>query len=357
MIHRREFIKNVAAAGMLSSIPNILFSQKDSKVSLEKPSDKMIWSYFIHLGYNFWEDDILDEYRDENFPLKTCMDARLWAHSNRPNLTFDDSLWNTLLKEITNSGINMVVIDLGDGVKYDSHPEIAVRNAWTTTRLYDELTKMRKMGLEPIPKLNFSTSHDIWLSPYDRMISTLKYYDVCRDLIAEISDLFDKPRFFHLGMDEEHEHNQRFQKYVCVRKDNLYWGDFYFFLGEVEKNGSRVWIFSDYLWHHPEVFYKKMPKSVLQSNFYYQNDFKPDDHSKYFIELDKHGFDQIPCGSIHNPDPDNFGPLVDYCKDVIDSSRLYGFIMIPWKPTLMPCLDVHMEAINQVGTAIKKFKK
>ena len=31
--------------------------------------------------------------------------------------------------------MNMVVIDLGDGVKYESHPEIAVKGAWSTTEL------------------------------------------------------------------------------------------------------------------------------------------------------------------------------------------------------------------------------
>ena len=357
MTPRREFIKKIAAAGMLGSMPNILFSQKNNLFSKENPSDDKIWSYFLFLSYNFWQDVIPEEYRDENYQIKDCADARQWAHPYRPDLTCDDTLWDTLLKEISNAGMNMVVIDLGDGVRYESHPEIAVRNAWTTARLREELSKMRKMGLEPIPSLNFSTSHDIWLSPYDRMVSTPQYYDVCRDLIAEVSDLFDKPRFFHLGMDEEHSKNQRFQQYVSIRRDELYWGDFYFLIGEVEKNGSRAWIFSDYVWHHPEVFYKKMPRSVIQSNFYYQNKFKPDDLSRYFDELDKYGYDQIPVGSIYNPVPDNFGPLVDYCKGVIDPGRLYGFLMAPWKPTLTPCYDIHMEAINQVASAVRGFDK
>jgi hypothetical protein len=58
------------------------------------------------------------------------------------------------------NGMNMVVIDLGDAIKYESHPEIAVNNAWSTTRLRKELEKFRKMGLEPIPKLNFAAGHD-----------------------------------------------------------------------------------------------------------------------------------------------------------------------------------------------------
>lgn len=75
-------------------------------------------------------------------------------------------LWNELQQKMLGVGVNMVVIDLGDGVKYESHPEIAVRGAWSVKQLRQELAKLRKMGIEPIPKLNFSATHDIWLGPY-----------------------------------------------------------------------------------------------------------------------------------------------------------------------------------------------
>ena len=97
---------------------------------------------------------------------------------------------------MSQQGMNMVLVDLGDGVKYESHPEIAVNNAWSTARLKQELAKLREMGLEPIPKLNFAAGHDVWLGKYSRMVSTDIYYGVCKDLIEEVSALFDKPRFF-----------------------------------------------------------------------------------------------------------------------------------------------------------------
>ncbi len=62
------------------------------------------------------------------------------------------------------------------------------------------------MGIEPIPKLNFSAAHDAWLKDYSRMVSTLGYYEVCRNPDPGVRLLFDT-RFFHLGMDEEtHAH-------------------------------------------------------------------------------------------------------------------------------------------------------
>jgi len=350
MTRRRTFIKQLSAAGLLAGIPQILVPQ-------QKPAEKMIWAYLMHLSYNMWEDHIPQEYKDENFVCNTCQDARMWAHGYRPYLTFDDSTWDYMLKEMSAAGINMVVIDLGDGVQYESHPEISVKNAWTTARLRNEIMKMRKMGLEPIPKLNFATTHDIWLGEYSRMVSTKTYYTVCRDLIAEVIALFDKPRYFHLGMDEELASYQTVQDYICVRQNDLWWGDLYFYIGEVEKNGVRPWIWSDYVWHHPEVFFRKMPRSVLQSNWYYDTKFGPDvDMVKYYNELEKRGYDQIPTGSNHS-NPDNFGLTVDYCRKVIDPGRLSGFMTAPWRPTLAPCADRHKEAIDQVATAIKKFSR
>lgn len=329
----------------------------------------MIWADLLHLSYNMWTDhsnvvwDNLpaDTYSAVDFEIKTCMDARRWARGYRPFLTFDENTWDAILRHMVDRGMNMVVIDLGDAIKYKSHPEIAVENAWSTEKLKAQLAKMRKMGLEPIPKLNFATTHQAWLGEYGRMVSTEKYYTVCKNLINEVIDLFDKPRFFHLGMDEETYGHQRHYNYVTVRQNDLWWHDFYILMNEVEKNNVRSWIWSDYVWHNPEIFYKKMPKSVLQSNWYYGASFDfeklPESAGvrvKTYGDLEKHGYDQVPTGSNHSVDI-NMEGTVDYCKKVINESRLFGFMTAPWRPTLAPCLDTHKEAIDQVGKAIKNF--
>jgi len=355
MTNRRTFIKQAAAATVLTSMPNVLLPQ-------DKTANKMIWANLIHLSYNMWEDSIPPKYRDENYICTTCQEAREWAHPLRPNLTFDDQVWDALLKEMAAVGMNMVVIDVGDAILYESHPEISVKNAWKPEKLKAELAKMRKMGLEPIPKLNFATTHDIWLKDYSRMVSTDIYYGVCKDLIEEVSALFDKPRFFHLGMDEELASYQTRQDYAVVRQNDLWWGDLYFYIGEVEKNGVRPWVWSDYAWHKPDVFFRKMPKSVLQSNWYYGASFDmktlkepTKTYVKLYDDLEKYGYEQVPTGSNHSV-PENFERTVEYCKKVIDPSRLMGFMTAPWRPTLAPCLDRHKEAIDQVARAIKTFK-
>ena len=367
MTSRRNFIKKVAVAGIAGSIPNILFSQNKSVVNNFQGKD-MIWADLLHLSYNMWHDhsnvvwDNLpaDAYSSPDFKPKTCMDARRWARGYRPFLTFDENTWDAILQHMVLRGMNMVIIDLGDAIKYKSHPEIAVENAWSTEKLKTVLAKMRKMGLEPIPKLNFSAAHHAWLGDYGRMVSTEKYYTVCKNLINEVIDLFDTPRFFHLGMDEEDYGNQKEYDYVTVRQNDLWWHDFYYLVEQVEKKNVRPWVWRiGLIRNNPDLFLKKMPKSVIQSSWNYGTDFdidKPNEYIELYNRLEKLGYDQIPTGSNHSNDI-NMEATVGYCKEVIDPSRLLGFITAPWRPTLAPCLETHKAAIDQMGKAIKSFYK
>jgi len=329
MTNRRKFIKQVAAAGILSSIPDVLISQ-------QKPSGGKIWACLLHLSVNMWKDHL-------------------------PDLQLSESLWSDALEKMAYVGLNMVVIDLGDAVKYESHPEIAINNAWSTTRLRDELAKIRKMGLEPIPKLNFSTGHDSWLGVYDRMVSTEKYYDVCRDLIAEVIDLFDKPRLFHLGMDEENEANQRDYDLIVIRQNQLYWGDLYFLIGEVAKGNSRPWVWQDYVRYHPEEFAKMMPKSVLQSNWYNDIDFdKPttNESVKAYVDLEALGYDQVPGGSNYYEGTEKcFFNNVKFCYENVADQRLLGFIQSPWKYTIEENRAHILKSIELAGNAKNWFDK
>src|SRR5690242_5676741 len=122
----------------------------------------MIWANLLHLSFNMWEE------AETRTPPGSTAEKRwvLNLRRARPDLRFKDSVWIELLERMVAAGMNMVVLDLGDGIRYESHPEIAVRGAWTPSRLRREVGRMRRMGLEPIPKLNFSAGHDAWLGPY-----------------------------------------------------------------------------------------------------------------------------------------------------------------------------------------------
>ena len=326
---------------------------RQEPVSQGTSGPDMIWANLIHLGFNMWGDGYWPGWE---------------PHGNaKPYLRFDERLWDDLLAEMVVEGLNMVVLDVGDAVKYDSHPEISVKDAWTKRKLRSELAQMRELGLEPIPKLNFSACHDVWLSPYDRMLSTDAYYRVCADVIEEVADLFDRPRLFHLGMDEETEVNQAYGGYLAIRQHDLWWHDLYFLVDQVEKYGSRPWVWADNVWRNPTEYVKRMPKTVLQSNWYYRESFGREARAKRthgrlaspieaYAILDKHGFHQVPTGSNHNNDV-NFARTVRHCRKVISKRRLAGFLQTPWRATLGKYHDHHLEAIGQVGTEIRRWER
>lgn len=331
-VKRRHFIKTIGAASLASALPGTVISNSKKN---------MIWGNLLHLSFNMWED--------WDAPGKEM-------RSYRPYLRFDENLWNDILNKMAAKHLNMVVIDLGDGVQYKSHPEIAVKNAWSVKKLKDELRKIRDQGMEPIPKLNFASSHDAWLGEYSRCLSTEKYYKVCADLISEVIGIFDTPRFFHLGMDEEDTGNQKYYQYMVVRQFDLWWHDFLFLCNVVQKAGVRPWIWSDYLWHYPELFFDKMPKDVVQSNWYYGTTFGDGKMVQAYNQLDKFGYDQIPAASNHSNN-ENFGMTVDYCQQHIQKQHLLGFLQTPWRPTIEEFRQRHMEAIEQVGAAISAIAK
>jgi hypothetical protein len=225
------------------------------------------------------------------------------------------------------------------------------------------MKKMRDMGLEPIPKLNFSACHDVWLGKYSRMLSTPEYYVVCKDLIAETIEWFENPRFFHLGMDEEEVHHQERFLYICERKHELWWHDFHFLRQQVESQGITAWIWGDYVWNHADEFYKNMPRSVLQSNWYrhpvtvpctsvYGAVFNMDiPAATTFIDVDKAGYDQIPVVSNWET-PDNIYNTINWCREHCSPERIKGYFLTPWKPTLEVARDRHMDAISHFGKAI-----
>ena len=312
-----------------------------------------IWGALLHLGSNMWDD--FDTGPDD------------WAKSEaeeltRPNpmgpsgkrrsryhayLRCHDDLWRKSVDHAAKDGLNLVFIDIGEGVAFPSHPELAVAGTWSVEKFQKELARIRALGLEPVPKLNFSACHDAWLKNYHRMLSTRKYYQVVADVIRDMVQIFGNPRFFHIGYDEEFAIAQFNSFHVTVRHGDLWWHDLFYTVDQVTKNGARPVMWSDALWTGREEYLRRMSKDVLQSNWYYRSDFSEKkmkwnyDFEKKggwgetvhgaaaFAVLEKAGFDQLPCCSNWAEDG-CADALVAYCKATIDPSRLKGFYTAPW---------------------------
>ena len=343
---RREFIGGAAA---LAATP--AFAKRTDDVR----------AVFLPWGHNMWGEALPEG-------VKTIKGGRLCGD----RLKFDESMWRKLVDHLVLRKMNTVVIDVGEFPVYPSHPELAVKGSKSPDWIRAEVRRLKSLGLEPIPKLNFSTAHDAWLGEYGRMVTTKPYYRVCRDLIRDAAEMFDHPRFLHIGYDEERiSHQKGFQ---CVRTDEVWWHDFLWFVKTVENAGMRPWMWSDYGWHHAD-FVEKCPKSVVHNNWYYDEELDGFDlaamtpnassrpYVELFLKLDKAGFDQVPCSSNwRSPtrvkaglkNDDCMAKLVRFCRANISPERLKGFLMAPWSGDYdeKSFMKTNLDGIDQLAAAL-----
>lgn len=309
----------------------------------------LMWGYLIRLGSGIydvfntgnWERDIKhDKFATELTKLRT-----------------DDKTWKKVTDFLPSQGINTLVIDIGEGMQYESHPELAVEGSWSKDKLKTELARLRSIGLTPIPKLNFSKCHDLWLKNYRNMIALPEYYKVCEDTIREVVEVFGTPELIHLGMDDELTSYQDGLKLEIQRNEELWWKDLYFMFNLCDKLGVRPWVNADAYWRLKEEYVEKMPKSVMQSNwFYHYFDpvLKPEQRTPYeqaYEELDKAGFEQIAtCSS--NWCADNAAGTTENLKKRL-SQRLCGYLTNPVIETDADSLYTHLDEAYRLYYAKK----
>lgn len=318
-------------------------------------ADKMMWAYLIHLGMNMWQD------KDTVFPPNHIPSIGDPRYSEK--LRCDRKTWTDVIDHLPQAGIDTVVIDIGEGIRYESHPELAVEGSWSAAELKRELDRMRSLGLTPIPKLNFSACHDAWLGEYSHMLSTQTYYGVCGELIDEVCELFGHPAYFHLGMDEENYDNQREYGYIVIRGEKLWWHDLYFLFDRCEKNGARPWIWADYYWYKQELFKERMPKSALLSNWQYgRAQGKDPATGRYpqigyqtYVDFNALGYDQVLTSSTwsHIGNSDQTVRLAK--EEDFDPEHLKGFMTAPWQATESSNRLRLMEDADRLGEARRKY--
>ena len=297
--------------------------------------EKML-AFMMMLGENqWWDSDRLRGRSDACF---------------RDVLQCEKKAWREIAHKAVEHGFNTVFIATVDGVKYKSHPELAVKGAWEVEELKEELNYFREIGLTPIPELNFSTAHDIWLGEYSRKVSTPQYYQVVRDVIHENIEIFDYPELFMLDMDEEKALNQGHLDFVCYRQYDLLWHDIKFILDCVREKGVRPWMYVDVFARYPEKFLENVDKDVVISPWYYLNFYEdvetklpklndPDDPGNYnefllakidsYTALPKLGYDVIPvCSNCFNEY--NIDHTIRYSIENIPDDKLMGIGVAPW---------------------------
>ena len=313
---------------------------------------KNLFGILLHLSRNMWSD-------------KAEADVPYGCSFREDSLSLDQDTWDEVIRYAAECGFNAILIDLGDGIKYKTHPEIAIEGAWETEKLKAALEKIRALGMTPLPKLNFSATHDAWLGKYQRMVGTEPYYQVCKDLIDEVIELFDKPDYFHLGLDEERgEEVYNSNDFTCYRKGKLLWNDIRFYLDCVRKQGVAPWIWADNFLYYPEEFLNRIPKDVILSSWYYYNIYGtdiPGDHplrntmKESYKKLAQEGYLQVPCGSnVWRASATDH--LMKHVSEVTEGKGICGFLSAPWYPTTREYLMSIKEGLYLAKIARERYE-
>ena len=108
---RREFVKSAALSAAALGAGNVAKGAV-GRAAASATAPEAIKAVLLHLGHNMW-CDWFPEGMDLSKFEKGLPDTTLRCK---------DDLWRKVTDHAAAKGMNMVVIDLGEGVVYPSHP-------------------------------------------------------------------------------------------------------------------------------------------------------------------------------------------------------------------------------------------
>ena len=94
----------------------------------------------LHLGHNLWCDYLPEDMDNDKILGKDKPDTVLRSK---------DELWNRAVARMAERKLNMLVIDIAEGLVYPSHPELAIKGSWSPEKLNAE----GKSGDTPFEKV------------------------------------------------------------------------------------------------------------------------------------------------------------------------------------------------------------
>lgn len=326
---------------------------------------KRMWATLAHLTMNMWG-------------------------SKDNEMYWDDNTWDALIEECVAYRVDTIVLDIGDGLQYQSHPEISVSGAWSHEKMRREIEKCKAKGITILPKLNFSAVHDQWLGEYHHMLSTNTYYKVCKDLIREVSVLFAYPKYFHIGMDEEDYSHAITEELVLYRQNDLLFRDYRFLCDCVKENGAIPWVWHDSLFFNPKKFREYFtPDEIIISPWHYyafrqehltpitKYDFIYEYYTKgefakmnlQYVEEDpffvtfcqqaipnaEYGYRYVPCASNIFKCEWNHQDLVEYFEKNAPEGCILGFMTAPWCVPKEQKLDAYRASFQSLDEARRRF--
>lgn len=303
-------------------------------------SGEKMWAFFMKLGSNMWGKPN----QKKNYAMPE-LDYHETMYCER-------EVWRKVTDFLPQCGFNALLIDMGEGVKLDSHPELAIPGSWEKKEFREELERLRRLGLTPLPKYNFSCGHNAWMKKYSYMVGTEEYDQVCNDIVKETIDLFDKPAFFHLGLEEENVESQKNFPIAVIRSPEKKTKDALALIDICLKQEVRPWIWMDPQtldsFGGEEEFRRNIPQETLISNWYYQSIYpgKSSDSVRLYDRINEWGYEQVPTSSTCYA-WQNTQQTMSYCKGRLADDKLKGFMTAAW---LFTTSDFYYGLLNDAWT-------
>ena len=135
-----------------------------------------------------------------------------WCGNKATEEPFSADVGKRVVDVMASWGMNLLVVDCADGVRYKSHPELARPYTVAMSALRQLASHAHDCGIDVVPKLNFAKSgrnqHDQWMAPHVDQIRWMsgfdRYWQIAEELIDELVEAAGPRAFFHIGMDEDH---------------------------------------------------------------------------------------------------------------------------------------------------------
>ena len=299
---------------------------------------KTISALILPISTNTWKEEGCRA--NVTHPLETAS----------PSLRFDRELFLEYTAYLRSCGVDTLILNLGDAVKYESHPEVSLPDALSREELLKEVTRLREMGFEVIPMLDFSAAHDVWLGEYSYMLSTTPYYRVCADLIDELIDLLE-PKYFHVGMGDESYELQKDFQYAATRRDDIWYHDLYCFTSAIRHDGATVMLFADKMLENPVEGDEKTPYNFVMCNRY---DGKLSASRLALYRTLAKNYVQMPT-YVGDADEQSIRLWKDYCEKTIPEDKRLGFAVEAHGAVTAECRE-DLYALADVVQAINAQK-
>ena len=263
----------------------------------------------------------------------------VWVARKEQEEPFNLDLGLEVIDALAESGLNLLLLDPKDGVRYATHPELARPYSQDSGLLRVLTERAAGHGIEVALKLNFSQSalhqHNHWFRPHHDLFDNAEYWKRAFEVIDELLCIVQPPRFFHIGMDEDHARSYR--QYVEAIK-TLHAG--------LQARGLRTLVWNDSACHWPaaEIHRDKalaaeqaIPKDVIEVLWDY-GDWDPD----ALVRIRNAGFELWGA-------PDGTPERVAHMRERLLAAGGTGILLTHWIPCIPSRRDELLGRIRACG--------